>query len=555
MEGPKNCAKEILAPEWGQASKGLDRTETETGGCYDTVKRKLSAIEAAKRSQREKMEPAGAPSQKAQSQQSARGAIPEGKIPSRLDPRAIEDSWGNQARGILSRQKQEPKSETRRLAMPPPNLTGKLHLGHALDLSLLDIQLRNWASRGIPASMIAGLDHAGQSFHEKLMERRPDLSWESPESRERYEQAGEELASKMRQEILGQMSQLGLMADLSQPRMTADEAARGIAREAFETLKRKGRLMMIEGRLMLDLRPEARALRRMIQSGELRIEPEGHAARLERMLEQERLWEIGRAFPWGFSPGKEQGWEMALDTWFASALWPRIAGSGKAERWEALCIGYDISYFWGARMAMMAMSLGDPMPFKIMRLHGLIRDQEGRKFSKSLGNGIDPMEIIQTQGSDALRMWAAAEGGWGKDFKFNEARLKEQGRWLTKIANGCRLLELRAPRTSEEGGDGREIKLEGWIGEDGAERLDERLESWDFPGALAELKKIGSEELCEGWLGPRSKSWEADSKAWREDWGRMREFLAWAHPFAPKTTQWLHDRLEGIQMGQFDEAP
>jgi valyl-tRNA synthetase len=202
-----------------------------------------------------------------------------------------------------------------------------------------------------------------------------------------------------------------------------DQPYREYTKAALEKLSSMGRISHAQGHWYLDRRAEARMLKEALQNGQIAIEPLAHKGRLIAMLSEESLRDIGRDQPWGISaqggyafdgtPMKAaSGCSITLDTWFGSALWPWAIG-GEDAFFDALIIGYDIAYFWGARMLMMALALGKPYPFKRMMLNGLIREAKGQKFSKSLGNGIDPMDIIRQSGSDALRLWCCTKASWG----------------------------------------------------------------------------------------------------------------------------------------------
>ena len=346
------------------------------------------------------------------------------------------------------------------------------------------------------------------------------------------------------------MERLWLICDLESPRTTIDESAQPIAAWAYKELAAQGRISIgSSGELELDLRDRAIQAAAMLRSGEIRIEPKGHAERIARMLCEERIWEIGRAFDWGFRPadhGLSPHWPGALDTWFTSALWPWIDQGFEAEPYGALCIGYDIGFFWAARMIMMALALGLPIPFRTIKLHGLIRDSQGRKFSKSLGNGIDPELIIAKEGADALRMWAASNAAWGSDFRFDPRGIEKHSRWLTKIANACRLLEMRAP--TDPGDPAEEIPDPEFAAqaETIGASIGNALENWRLPEALGLLQSWSREWLCESFLSRRSKTWSSEPKSWRQDLAAIKETLAIAHPFAPQTSIWLRDRLDKL---------
>ena len=153
----------------------------------------------------------------------------------------------------------------------------------------------------------------------------------------------------------------------------------------------------------------------------------------------------------GVNHPKEEGWvqdEDVLDTWFSSALWP-FATLGWPEDTELLkryypnnCLvtGYDIIPFWVNRMTFQGEELLGKRPFEDCLIHGLIRDKQGRKFSKSLGNGIDPFDMIEKYGADSLRYYLATDVSAGTDMRFDEDKIKATWNYINKIWNASRFV-------------------------------------------------------------------------------------------------------------------
>lgn len=530
------------------------------GGCYATVKRNLngSSNEHGTRFQSTASEGDPGPSD---DRQAARPRAFEGNASdpgpklfgARLDFWRIDSEFIRAGRPCLSLDRTLAGTEWI-MPMPPPNITGKLHLGHALDLGLQDSMIRWHASRGAATSWIAGCDHAGQATHDKIIAENPGLDWKAEGGLREYIRTAMAYAGPMKARIFGQFERLGPFAELGDPRFTLDEAYEACARAALSKLIAMGRISRDgQGRLLLDLRREAREFSQALESEQIKLDPPEHKARLLKMLAEERLWEIGRDHPWGTQAGFEfdkagraigfGASRWTLDCWFNSSLWP-LAIEGGGRRFDALIIGYDIAYFWGARMAMMSRALGQPWPFKRLALHGLIRDSSGRKFSKTLGNGIDPIEIMDIKGMDAMRMWCCKKSEWGSDFKWNPAEMEEGGRWLTKIGNACRLLELRAPK--HEADNGEHPLMPEWpddfkqSGELFEERLSSCIRAMRLDRAEALLLEFGRSTWCEGWLG---KPGLEDSARWAQAISGQSRLLLLAHPFAPATTWWLSKGL------------
>ena len=142
-----------------------------------------------------------------------------------------------------------------------------------------------------------------------------------------------------------------------------------------------------------------------------------------------------------------------LDTWFSSALWP-FSTLGWPEKTADLATyfpnslmapGYEILQLWVARMILMSGVLLDSIPFTQVLIHGIVRDAKGQKFSKSLGNGIDPLVLADTYGADALRMSLIVGAAPGNDVKFDEQRVKGYRNFSTKIWNIARFIEMNKP--------------------------------------------------------------------------------------------------------------
>ena len=153
----------------------------------------------------------------------------------------------------------------------------------------------------------------------------------------------------------------------------------------------------------------------------------------------------------GLDAPEGEGWvqdEDVLDTWFSSALWPFATlgwpdNTKLLERYypnDVLVTGYDIIPFWVNRMTFQGEKLLGKRPFKDCFIHGLIRDKEGRKFSKSLGNGIDPFDMIDMYGADALRYYLVTDVAPGTDMRFDEEKIKSTWNYINKIWNASRFV-------------------------------------------------------------------------------------------------------------------
>ena len=160
-------------------------------------------------------------------------------------------------------------------------------------------------------------------------------------------------------------------------------------------------------------------------------------------------WYKGDEIYVGIEAPKEEGWlqdEDVLDTWFSSALWPfsTLGWPNDTEDMkkyfptDVLVTGYDIIFFWVCRMAFQSLEFTKQRPFKYCLIHGLVRDKTGRKMSKSLNNGIDPMDEIDEYGADALRFYLNTAVSAGMDLKYDRDKLKSTWNFLNKLWNASR---------------------------------------------------------------------------------------------------------------------
>ncbi|HOE15383.1 MAG TPA: valine--tRNA ligase [Candidatus Paceibacterota bacterium] len=155
----------------------------------------------------------------------------------------------------------------------------------------------------------------------------------------------------------------------------------------------------------------------------------------------------------GLTAPKEEGWaqdEDALDTWFSSGLWPFSTLGWPKDTFDfnryfptdTLVTGYDIIFFWVARMAFQSQYLLGQRPFKKVLIHGIIRDEIGRKISKSLGNGVDMLEAIEKYGADSLRYFITTSSAPGLDFRYSEEKIEAAWNFINKIWNISRFIGL-----------------------------------------------------------------------------------------------------------------
>jgi valyl-tRNA synthetase len=267
--------------------------------------------------------------------------------------------------------------------------------------------------------------------------------------------------------------------------------------------------------------------------------------------------------------------EDVLDTWFSSALWP-FSTQGWPDRTEdlerfyptaALVTGFDIIFFWVARMMMMGLRFMGDVPFRDVYIHALVRDEHGQKMSKSKGNVIDPLEIIDRYGADAFRFTLAAFAAMGRDIRMSEERISGYRNFVNKLWNAARFVGMKLadggscpctvpeqPRTLA----GRWIRsrLAAAIGDVRA-----ALDGYRFNDAANRLYQFVWHEYCD-WFIELSKVALEGRPAEREETramllGILEQVLRLLHPFTPFVTEELWQALpaEGRSSGSVMRAP
>jgi valyl-tRNA synthetase len=252
--------------------------------------------------------------------------------------------------------------------------------------------------------------------------------------------------------------------------------------------------------------------------------------------------------------------EDVLDTWFSSALWPfstlgwpdKTAELGKFYPTTALVTGFDIIFFWVARMMMMGLHFMKDVPFKDVYIHALVRDASGAKMSKSKGNVMDPLELIDKFGADALRFTLAAMAAQGRDVKLSESRIEGYRNFGTKLWNAARFCQMNECAWWEpfEPAHARETVNRWIIGETvrAAETVTREIEAYRFNEAAGALYKFVWNVFCDWYVELIKPLLNGEDEAAKQE---TRRTAAWAldrilmllHPFMPFVTEELWQRL------------
>lgn len=257
--------------------------------------------------------------------------------------------------------------------------------------------------------------------------------------------------------------------------------------------------------------------------------------------------------------------EDVLDTWFSSALWP-FATLGWPEETEDLAryyptntmvTGYDIIFFWVARMAFQARHFTKNRPFKDVLIHGLLRDAQGCKMSKSLGNGIDPMKVIEEYGIDALRFFLTTNSTPGQDMRYIPEKVEAAGNFINKIWNASRFVFMNLPEGMKvEDVDLTHLSLaDAWI----INRLNEtithvteNMEKYEFALVGNELYSFVWDDFC-SWYVEMSKTAlnGTDEVAKRAAQSTLyvclKAIVGLLQPFMPFVTEEIYDLLPGAK--------
>ena len=317
-----------------------------------------------------------------------------------------------------------------------------------------------------------------------------------------------------------------------------------------------------------------------VRNGDVQIMPEQDKKVYFHWLENIEPWCISRQLWWGHqipvwfdADGKEycaateaEAQAMApgksltrdpdvLDTWFSSGLWP-IGTLGWPEQTEALdkyfptsvlITGFDIIFFWVARMMMMQYAVVDQKPFDTVYVHALVRDEKGKKMSKSLGNVLDPLELIDEYGADAVRFTVTAMAAMGRDLKLSTARIAGYRNFGTKLWNAHRFAEINGVFTGTQAEMPKpQATLNKWIVGECAcirEEVDQALESYRFNDAANALYAFVWGKVCD-WYVELSKPLLQDDAP---EAAETRQTMGWVldqclmlmHPIMPYITEEL----------------
>jgi valyl-tRNA synthetase len=311
-----------------------------------------------------------------------------------------------------------------------------------------------------------------------------------------------------------------------------------------------------------------------VRSGDIAVVPETWKKTWFNWLENIQPWCVSRQLWWGhripawyddegnyyIAESEEEAQAQAgdkplrqdtdvLDTWFSSALWP-FATLGWPEQThdlnrhypnDVLISGFDIIFFWDARMAMQGFEFMGERPWKTLYLHGLVRDAKGQKMSKSKGNAVDPLGLIDKYGADAVRFTLAAMESQGRDIKLDEKRVEGYRNFATKLWNAARFLQGNGVGASESiAAPDASLPLNRWIIGEVVEtlaRLDKAFAELRFDDMADAIYHFTWGTFCDWYVELVKGAFDDETRAvaaWAFD-----QILVMLHPFMPFVTEEL----------------
>ena len=341
------------------------------------------------------------------------------------------------------------------------------------------------------------------------------------------------------------------------------------------------------------MQPLAEPALEVVRDGRVRFEPERFTKIYTNWMENVHDWCISRQLWWGHripayycdkcgemvvsktdvdtcpKCGDHMTQESdVLDTWFSSALWPfstlgwpdKTPELAKYYPTSVLVTGYDIIFFWVARMIFSGLEHMGKEPFSTVFIHGLVRDAKGRKMSKSLGNGIDPLEVIDKYGADALRFALATGNAPGNDMRFSDEKIEAARNFANKLWNAARFVLMNLDIDEVKLPEAADLALEDkWILDklnDLAANVCQNLDHYEVGVSLANIYDFVWDMFCDWYIElckPRLSA--GDKTAQNVIAYVLRETLKLLHPFMPFITEEIYQKLprdaESIMISAF----
>ena len=299
--------------------------------------------------------------------------------------------------------------------------------------------------------------------------------------------------------------------------------------------------------------------------------PERYEKTMNHWMEITYDWCISRQLWWGhqipawykddevyvgMEAPKEDGWTQdpdVLDTWFSSALWPFSTlgwpdATKELERYypnNVLVTGYDIIPFWVNRMTFQGLEFTGTRPFKDCLIHGLIRDKIGRKMSKSLGNGVDPMDVIEDYGADSLRFYLATSTAPGMDLKYDEDKVKSTWNFINKLWNASRYVLMNTEDLNNDNYNLENLSIsDKWIltkMNKCIQKVRNHMEKYEFNVVGTEIYSFVWDDFCDWYIELSKINMNNTTKSVLIT--VLTNILKMLHPFMPYVTDEIYDKL------------
>ena len=269
------------------------------------------------------------------------------------------------------------------------------------------------------------------------------------------------------------------------------------------------------------------------------------------------VWYRGEEVYCGMEEPSGEGWTQdpdVLDTWFSSALWPFSTlgwpnNTADFERYfpnDCLVTGYDIIPFWVNRMTFQSLEFTGRRPFKDCLIHGLIRDKQGRKMSKSLGNGVDPMDVIEKYGCDSLRYFLATSTASGMDLRYDEEKVSSTWNFINKLWNASRFVLMNIEDlTIEKFNINENLSLsDKWIltkSNNLIKNIKKHMDNYEFNVVGSELYSFIWDDFCDWYIELSKINMNTTTKSVLCH--ILTEILKMLHPFMPYVTEEIYQML------------
>lgn len=267
-------------------------------------------------------------------------------------------------------------------------------------------------------------------------------------------------------------------------------------------------------------------------------------------------WYKGEEVYVGMNAPKEEGWIQdsdVLDTWFSSALWPFSTlgwpnSTDMMDRYypnNVLVTGYDIIFFWVCRMVFQGLEFTGKRPFKDVLIHGLVRDKIGRKMSKSLGNGVDPMDVIEKYGADSLRFFLTTSSAPGMDLRYDEEKVASTWNFINKLWNASRFVLMNIKEIKDSKFETSTLSIsDKWIlnkYEHLIEKVRHHMETYEFHVVGTEIYNFVWNDFCDWYIELSKIDMNETSK--KVLLKILMGILKMLHPFMPYVTEEIYGML------------